>query len=294
MGIRLVIEVLDRYHGPDARKLWLLAWAEKANDNTRAGWPTREVLAHRTGRSPVRASNIATELCAEGVLKRDGGGNRSGPARFVLLPLAEAGKSSARANPSGSAKSAPEPNPSSRPKSSARANPKPPVKGSESAGKGSESAGKGSDPTLWPAETGSLPLSTTPSEEQPSEPLVAANAPTAQTILANFIDWVRAQGGDLTRRTTGQLAKQIGDLIEQDVPDRFIRKGLADWYGSGHNPATFDSYANAALNAAARQRAAQNGGHQSSAPGPARARGWIEAGQEYEAQARHARMEIAE
>ena len=28
-------EVLDRYHGPDSRKLWLLAWAEKANDRTR-------------------------------------------------------------------------------------------------------------------------------------------------------------------------------------------------------------------------------------------------------------------
>src|ERR1700722_20014977 len=62
MGIRLVCEVLDRYHGPDARKLWLLAWAEKANDNTRAGWPTRELLSHRTGRSAARGSNVATEL----------------------------------------------------------------------------------------------------------------------------------------------------------------------------------------------------------------------------------------
>ena len=78
VGIRLVTEVLDRYHGPDARKLWLIAWAEKANDGTRAGWPTREVLAHRTGRSPSRASHIAEELVAEGVLKRDGGGNRTG------------------------------------------------------------------------------------------------------------------------------------------------------------------------------------------------------------------------
>jgi hypothetical protein len=294
MGIRLVIEVLDCYHGPDARKLWLLAWAEKANDGTRAGWPTREVLAHRTGRSLARTSNIATELCAEGVLKRDGGGNRSGPARFVLLPLTEAGKGSARANSSGDVKGAPEPNPSSERKGSARANPKPPVKGSESAIKGSESAIKGSDPTLWPAETGSLPLSTTPSEEQPSEPLVAADAPTAQTILANFIDWVRAQGGDLTHRTTGQLAKQIGDLLEQDVSDRYIRKGLADWYASGHNPATFDSYANAAINAAARNRAAQNGGKHAKAPGPERARGWFAAGQEYEAQAEQGRREITQ
>ena len=99
VGIRLVTEVLDHYHGPDARKLWLIAWAEKANDRTRAGWPTREVLAHRTGRSPSRASHIAEELVAEGVLKRDGGGNRSGPARFVLLPFADHGKGCAQSAP---------------------------------------------------------------------------------------------------------------------------------------------------------------------------------------------------
>src|SRR5450631_2598337 len=87
MGIKLVTEVLDHYRGPDARKLWLLAWAEKANDRTRTGWPTRGVLAQRTGRSPSRVSHISDELVTEGVLKRDGGGNRSGPARFVLLPL---------------------------------------------------------------------------------------------------------------------------------------------------------------------------------------------------------------
>jgi hypothetical protein len=294
MGIRLVTEVLDRYHGPDARKLWLLAWAEKANDGTRTGWPTREVLAHRTGRSPSRASHIADELVTEGVLKRDGGGNRGGPARFILLPLADPEKGAARAHSFGTPKGASRPHPeaavkgaaSTHPseggKSAARAHPKPEVKGADSARKGAEFEGKGADPSPRPAETGSLPL-IEPSEEQPSEPLVAANAPTAQTILANFIDWVRAQGGDLTRRTTGQLARQIGDLLEQDVPDRYIRSGLADWYASGHNPSTFDSYANAALNASARNRAAQNGTGPSAAPGPDRAREWAEAGREYQA-----------
>jgi hypothetical protein len=271
MGIKLVTEVLDCYHGEDPRKLWLIAWAEKANDRTRAGWPTRQVLSHRTGRDPTRVSHIASELVAEGVLKRDGGGNRGGPARFILLPLASPGKGAPSTHPldaggaSGSAnsqpevKGAPSTHPSGIPMGAPSAHPKVEIKGADPTRKGAESAIKGADPTLWPAETGSLPLTTTPSEEQPSEPLVAADAPTAQTILGSFIDWVRLQGGDLTRRTSGQLARQIGDLLEQDVPDRFIRKGLADWYTSGHNPATFDSFANAALNAAARNRAAQNG-----------------------------------
>lgn len=116
---------------------------------------------------------------------------------------------------------------------------------------------------------------------------------TAQTILASFIDWIRAQGGDLTRRTAGQLARQIGDLLNQDVPDRFIRTGLADWYASGHNPATFDSFANSAINAAARARAAQNGAGASNAPGPDRARGWIAAGQAYQAPSGPPRKELS-
>ena len=38
---------------------------------------------------------------AEGVLKRDGGGNRSGPARFILLPLDSEEKGAASAHPYG-------------------------------------------------------------------------------------------------------------------------------------------------------------------------------------------------
>jgi hypothetical protein len=253
MGIKLVIEVLDHYHGPDARKLWLLAWAEKANDGTRAGWPTREVLSRRTGRSPARVSNVATELVAEGVLKRDGGGNRSGPARFHLLPLGTSVKGSESANPSPEVEGSPGPNPSEAPEEFAQTEPIRDQKGSESKRKGSESALKGSDPTPQPAETGSLPLIVS-STEQPSFPSADADAPTAQTILARFIDWVHADGGDLTKQTIGRLGKQIAALLEQDKPERAIRQGLADWYAAGQNPASFDSFVNAAL----RGRTAQN------------------------------------
>lgn len=78
--------------------------------------------------------------------------------------------------------------------------------------------------------------------------------PTAQTILASFIDWDRENGGTLTKRTTGQLARSIADLLDQKIDDRHIRKGLADWRTSGQNPSTFDSFVNAAM-----KGAAQNG-----------------------------------
>ncbi len=102
-------------------------------------------------------------------------------------------------------------------------------------------------------------------------------APTAQTILGSFIDWVRGEGGELTKRTTGQLAKQIGDLVSQGVPDRHIRQGLADWHASGQHPSTLDSFVNAAVNAAARGRTAQNGTGRST--GAARAQEPLAAGQ---------------
>jgi hypothetical protein len=255
MGIRLVIEVLDHYHGPDARKLWLLAWAEKANDGTRAGWPTREVLARRTGRSAARVSNVATELVTEGVLKRLGGGNRSGPAKFAMLPLGGPAMGSPSPNPSLDVEGSPSPNPSDPPEEFAQSEPIRDQKGSESERKGSESGIKGSGSNPQPAETGSLPLIVS-SVEQPSEDLLAdADAPTAQTILGNFIDWVRSNGGELTARTKGHLARQIGELLAQGIPDRFIRQGLADWQASGQHSSTLDSFVNAAVNAPARGRA---------------------------------------
>ena len=271
MGIRLVCEVLDHYRGPDARKLWLLAWAEKANDRTRAGWPTRDVLAHRTGRSASRVSHISDELIAEGVLKRDGGGNRSGPARFILLPLDTAGKGAPSTHPKAEVKSAPRTHPSEDVKDAPKTHPKPEVKGAESARKGAESARKGADPISLPAETGSLPL-IIPSEVQPSEDMAVADAPTAQTILAAFIDWVHDNEGDLTRCTIGQLAKQIGDLLAQGKPDRHVRTGLANWYLADKNPSTLDSFVNSVINAAARDRLAQNGhGPTGTPPAPASA-----------------------
>ena len=90
VSTRLMVEVLDHYHGPVRHKLWLLAFAENANDHTRAGWPSRQLLADRADVSESRASSIATALVAEGVIKRDGSGRRGrGATRYVLAPLAD-------------------------------------------------------------------------------------------------------------------------------------------------------------------------------------------------------------
>lgn len=89
VSARLIAEVLDHYHGPPRRKLWLIAWAEHASYQTRAGWCPRAQLAARADVSGPHASRIAAELIAEGVLKRQGGGYRGRAAEYVLAPIAE-------------------------------------------------------------------------------------------------------------------------------------------------------------------------------------------------------------
>jgi hypothetical protein len=87
VSVRLIIEVLDHYHGSRTHKLWLIALAEKADDQTRLGWCPRRVLAARVGVSEVRASNIAAELIAEGVIKRERPGNRHHSTVYALGEL---------------------------------------------------------------------------------------------------------------------------------------------------------------------------------------------------------------
>lgn len=87
VSARLMQEILDRFHGPDKHKLWLLAWAETASEATRSGWCPRRVIAARVGVSERHASRIASALVDTGVLKRDGRAHNGRAAVFVLADL---------------------------------------------------------------------------------------------------------------------------------------------------------------------------------------------------------------
>jgi hypothetical protein len=86
-----------------------------------------------------------------------------------------------------------------------------------------------------------------PTEASPSVP-TAAPPPTAQTILAGFIDWDRARGGQLTKRTIGQLATHIGGLLAEGIPEERIKRGLIEWRDRGQHPSTLHSFVDAAMN----------------------------------------------
>ena len=159
MGVKLMVEVLDHYHGPRSRKLWLVGFAENANDRTRTGWPGREVLARRVGVSGSRASNIAAELIAEGVIKREGSrrvGDDPRRGRRTVYVLAELGpdlaEGSPRPNSRPGAEGSPEPNsrpgrersPRPNPRRAAERSPRP---NSRRRAEGSESGSEGSPST---------------------------------------------------------------------------------------------------------------------------------------------------
>lgn len=73
--------------------------------------------------------------------------------------------------------------------------------------------------------------------------IVEPSPETAQTVLGAYIDWRRARGvNGIDRRTTGILAKQLGEAFAGGHPPDIIRLGLADWDASDTHPSTLGSF----------------------------------------------------
>jgi hypothetical protein len=89
---------------------------------------------------------------------------------------------------------------------------------------------------------------TKPTTESSTEPTAR---PTAQTIVAAFIDWDRDRGGRLTKRTIGQLATHIAGLLGEGIAEEHIKRGLVEWRDRGQNPSTLHSFVDAAMRPAA-------------------------------------------
>jgi hypothetical protein len=73
------------------------------------------------------------------------------------------------------------------------------------------------------------------------------SGPTAQTILAGFIDWDRVNGGTLTKRTIGALSRQIKDLLDEGIDPAHIKRALAAWRVRGQHPSALHSFVDAAM-----------------------------------------------
>lgn len=51
-------------------------------------------------------------------------------------------------------------------------------------------------------------------------------APSAQTLVGEYVDQIRANGVDPPRRVIGQLARFVGELVKEGQPPERIRAGL--------------------------------------------------------------------
>ena len=73
--------------------------------------------------------------------------------------------------------------------------------------------------------------------------VVETPAETAQTVLGAYIDWRRAQGvNGIDRRTTGLLAKQLGQAFQAGHPPDVIKRGLVAWHERDQHPSTLASF----------------------------------------------------
>jgi hypothetical protein len=221
MGWRLVREVLDRCPDIKYREFRvLIALALDARDETRQGMPGQQLLTLQAN-CGMRATKYAmASLAQRGLVKTV---RHSAPGRrtvYEIPPIAGTG-----ATMPAPVTSATMPAPETR------------VTGAKTRVTGADTEPTGAD-IVAPSQ--SLVLSHLP-QSGPS-------APSAQTILADFIDWVRSNGGDLTRRTIGILASQISQLIADGISENNIKRGLADWHSRAQHPSTLHSFVDAAMN----------------------------------------------
>ncbi len=89
MSGKLVGEVLDAAPSDLAARavLVLVAIAENANDDTRTGWPGRDLIARRARCTPRHVDEIIAGLEERGCLQRLGGGHNGQRARYRIPPL---------------------------------------------------------------------------------------------------------------------------------------------------------------------------------------------------------------
>lgn len=81
----------------------------------------------------------------------------------------------------------------------------------------------------------------------PIPPPAGAEAPTAQTIVGEWIDRCTKRPPKVV---IGQVAKHVKALLEEGIDPYDIRRGMAAWMAKGLNPSTLPSVVNEIMNGA--------------------------------------------
>ena len=224
MAWKLAGEVLDRAPDLPYRQFRvLMALALDASDSTRQAKPGHDLLAWR-GNCSIRTVGRAIDgLTARGLVKIVAHPGHKHRAVYAILPMPGTPDTSV-ADDTSDNDVADDDRPERRP----------------SVGERRPSERRTSDTSVADSFKTYLPT--------PTVSGTASAAPTAQAILAGFIDWDRARGGQLTKRTIGQLARQIAGFLAEGISEMHIKRGLVDWRDRGQYPSTLHSFVDAAMN----------------------------------------------
>ncbi len=103
--------------------------------------------------------------------------------------------------------------------------------------------------SMWHVAGGREHDSTT--SDAPSAPrtdlaVIEGTAPTAQTIVAAWVDWLQQRPPS---NVVGQVAKHVGQMLAEGIDPADIRRGLGLWSDKGLHPSTLPSVVNEVMNA---------------------------------------------
>jgi hypothetical protein len=109
--------------------------------------------------------------------------------------------------------------------------------------------------------SGDHPSKSTTSKSTTSNAVAVATAgPTAQTIIAEFVDWDRDNGGTIASRTTGHLSRLVAEALRDGFGEGAVKRGLAEWRSKGLHPSSLPSCIDAAARPLSRRRLGKAGG----------------------------------
>lgn len=73
----------------------------------------------------------------------------------------------------------------------------------------------------------------------PTAGVVASSAPSAQTLVAEWID--HCEGKRPPSQVVGQVAKLLGQMLDEGIPGEHVRAGLAAWHDKRLSPSALPS-----------------------------------------------------
>lgn len=84
-----------------------------------------------------------------------------------------------------------------------------------------------------------------PSATEPATPAIPADAPTAQTIVGEWIDYASKRPPAMV---IGQGSKQIAAMLQEGIDPDDVRRGVREWIDKGLHPSALPSVVNEVMN----------------------------------------------